>query len=240
MLLFIESVPSEKRNMEQKRKSWNRKQKKLRSLLESDPLDPELKQLFLMQHAALHSQQVVKDETTWSYEDYLLDNLPDSVFRRIPEKQEHSIAWLIWHIARIEDVTMNMLVGGREQLFSSENWSGPLGIRIQHTGNAMDPEKILDLSRTISFKALRTYRIHVGRRTREIVSELTLAELKTKVRLDRIQRILEVQAVVPEAQGVLSYWSKRTIAGLLLMPATRHNFIHLNEVARIKQSLSQR
>jgi hypothetical protein len=33
------------------------------------------------------------------------------------------------------------------------------------------------------------------------------------------------------------YWSKKTIAGLLLMPPTRHNFVHLNEAARIRQKL---
>lgn len=34
-----------------------------------------------------------------------------------------------------------------------------------------------------------------------------------------------------QARFVTDYWSRRTIAGLLLMPATRHNFVHLNEAA---------
>jgi hypothetical protein len=33
-------------------------------------------------------------------------------------------------------------------------------------------------------------------------------------------------------------WSKRTVAGLLPMPPTRHNFLHLNEALRIKQKLT--
>jgi hypothetical protein len=41
--------------------------------------------------------------------------------------------------------------------------------------------------------------------------------------------------VVEAAAGLLDYWGRRTIAGLLLMPATRHNIVHLNEAARIKQ-----
>jgi hypothetical protein len=41
-------------------------------------------------------------------------------------------------------------------------------------------------------------------------------------------------AVVEAAQGLIDYWGRRNIAGLLLMPATRHNFIHLNEALRIK------
>jgi len=34
---------------------------------------------------------------------------------------------------------------------------------------------------------------------------------------------------------VIDYWSGLTLAGLLLMPPTRHNFIHLNEALRLKQ-----
>jgi hypothetical protein len=46
-------------------------------------------------------------------------------------------------------------------------------------------------------------------------------------------------ALLPEAIGILQYWSKRTIAGLLLMPPTRHNFLHLNEALRIKLKLQR-
>jgi hypothetical protein len=42
-------------------------------------------------------------------------------------------------------------------------------------------------------------------------------------------------AVVEAARGLLDYWGKRNIAGLLLMPATRHNLVHLNEALQLKQ-----
>jgi hypothetical protein len=38
-------------------------------------------------------------------------------------------------------------------------------------------------------------------------------------------------------QKAIDLWSRRTIAGLLLMPPTRHNFLHLNDALRIKQGL---
>jgi hypothetical protein len=37
--------------------------------------------------------------------------------------------------------------------------------------------------------------------------------------------------------GIVDYWGSRTIAGLLLMPPTRHNFTHLNEARMLKQKL---
>jgi hypothetical protein len=45
-------------------------------------------------------------------------------------------------------------------------------------------------------------------------------------------------ALLPQAIEILNYWSSRSIAGLLLMPPTRHNFLHLNEALRIKQRVS--
>ncbi|NIS79815.1 MAG: hypothetical protein GTO14_06325 [Anaerolineales bacterium] len=53
----------------------------------------------------------------------------------------------------------------------------------------------------------------------------------------RLQQVLFEGAVVEAAQGLIDYWSRRNIAGLLLMPATRHNFVHLNEAQRIKRKV---
>jgi hypothetical protein len=41
--------------------------------------------------------------------------------------------------------------------------------------------------------------------------------------------------VLEAGKSVLDYWGGFTVAGLLLMPPTRHNFIHLNEILRIRQ-----
>lgn len=41
----------------------------------------------------------------------------------------------------------------------------------------------------------------------------------------------------PEADEIIAYWGGRTLAGLLLMPPTRHNFLHLSEALRIRQKL---
>ena len=54
----------------------------------------------------------------------------------------------------------------------------------------------------------------------------------------RIQTNADQSDVLPEASGVLEYWSRRTMAGLLLMPATHHNLTHLNEAVRIKHCLT--
>ncbi|MBT4311329.1 MAG: DinB family protein, partial [Anaerolineae bacterium] len=150
------------------------------------------------------------------------------------EKQERSIVWCIWHIARIEDVTMNLLVANTEQILEEGQWLAKMNANIQHTANAMSVDEISEFSAVINISALREYRIAVGRRTREMVKGLKSEELKEKVKSERIQQVEEKEAVLKQADGIIEYWSKRNIAGLLLMPATRHNLVHLNEASRLK------
>ena len=87
----------------------------------------------------------------------------------------------------------------------------------------------------IDLQALRDYRAAVGRRTREIVAQLDETDLKKKVDPIRIQRVLDEGAILEAARGVTDYWSKRDIAGLLLMPASRHNLVHLGEALQLKK-----
>jgi hypothetical protein len=73
--------------------------------------------LFLNLHARLHSRKMVQAEP-WSLEDEILDDMAEERVRRIPPGECHSVAWLIWHIARCEDVTMNLLVAGTPQVLN--------------------------------------------------------------------------------------------------------------------------
>jgi hypothetical protein len=56
-----------------------------------------------------------------------------------------------------------------------------------------------------------------------------------KVDPRRLQRLMDEGAVVEAARGLIDYWGGLSIAGLLLMPPTRHNFVHLNEALRVKK-----
>jgi hypothetical protein len=175
----------------------------------------------------------------WSFDDELWQGLTEQAFRAIPLKGEHSIAWMLFHITRIEDITMNLLVAGTPQLYLKDDWAKKLKSTIPHSANKMDNESVARLSAAIGMKALREYRIAVGKRTRAIVKKLQIEQFSQKVDSKRLQKVLAEGAVLPEAMEVIKYWGSRTIAGLLLMPATRHNLLHLNEALRVKQKLSR-
>jgi hypothetical protein len=224
--------------MDPHRKRWNQQQQKLQRALLRPAGHQQALDLFLSQHALVHSARLARTGLG-SFEDEVWQDMPAGDLRRIPRAGEHSIAWIIWHMARIEDVTMNVLVAGRPQLALREGWLERMQVTRRDTGNLMDRAGVADLSAAIDLDALRAYRLAVGRATRRIVKRLGPDDLRRKVEPARLQALLAQGAVVEAARGRLEYWGRRTIAGLLLMPPTRHNLLHLNEALRVRQKLAR-
>ena len=222
--------------MDPNRKLWNDKQQKLRRALAANQHSHAI-ECFLTQHAMVHTKKMSRMDL-WSFEDEIWHESTPATIRTIPPKGDHSIAWILFHIARVEDITMNMLVAGTPQLYMLDKWGRKLNSTTHHSANKMDNESVANLSSALDIDALRDYRLAVGRRTREIVKQILPGELSQKVDPARLQKVLDEGAVTREAIEIVNYWGKRTIAGLLLMPPTRHNFLHLNEAFRIKQKLT--
>lgn len=221
--------------MDNPRSQWNARQTRLRELLGKADRFAEAIALCLEQHAMVHAAAVSgSDEPT--FEDELWEGLNESGFRTLPTpSDEETIAWGIWHISRIEDITMNLLVAGEDQLFDA-GWQERLKVDVRDTGNAMTAAEMLAFSAAVDMMELRNYRAAVGRKTRGIIRGLTPPDLKRKMNPAALQRILAEGAVldVPDARWLVDFWGRKNVAGLLLMPATRHPLVHLNEALRVK------
>jgi len=213
------------------RQSWNEQQKKLIQALRW-PSDHTLAQdLFMQQHALVHagiSHGV-------SFQDVVWDGLTDAAARRVPRGYVHSIAWLMWHTARCEDITFNLLVAGGDQVLLSGGWLEKMNITVRDTGNEMSEAELVAFNAAIDLTALREYRLAVALQTRDGVQAALPDEFQQKVRPERLARIMDEGAVVEAARYLVDYWSARTIGGLLLMPATRHHLTHINEALRVKK-----
>lgn len=215
----------------------NHLHKSLRKALIADADEQHAIRIFLTLHSHLHTGQV-SSNSPWSYEDLLLEALEEGEIRQIPEGHLHSIAWIIWHLTRVEDVTMNLLVAGRDQVFEQGGWQSKIGSPIRHTGNGTGREVVEALSAVVDINALRAYRAVVGLATQEIVQGLTRTDFKRKVESGNLQRILDEGAVILAGKDVIDYWSRRDVAGLLLMPPTRHTIVHWNEAWRLKRLIT--
>ena len=219
-------------SLQERLKALNNLHQSLRKVLTTGVEEGQAIRYFIALHSQLHSRHV-SPNTPWSYEDLLLEGLEEAEFRKIPAGQEHSMTWIVWHLSRIEDMTMNLLVAGRDQIFESGGWQEKTRSPIKHTGNGIGLDVVQALSAAVDIDALRAYRVAVGLATQMIVQSLTLTDFKRKVSPEDIQRVLKEGAVLPAGKVVVDYWSRRDVAGLLLMPPTRHTIVHWNEARKI-------
>ena len=219
------------------RRQWSTDQKKLRSMLTSGDQVEESKELFYSLHGVLHSKGVSESDY-WSYADQVFLGISQDQLRIIPENHQHSLIWILWHISRIEDVTMNILVADEIQVYLQDGWIQELNSPIHHTGNDIDDSAVAELSQLVNIDQLFIYRDQVGRQTRRIVSALSEQDLAQKVSLSRLDRILKEGAVLENSNELIEYWSKKNIFQLLLMPPTRHLLVHLNEAHSLRKSLT--
>ncbi|ETT39172.1 hypothetical protein C162_28149 [Paenibacillus sp. FSL R7-269] len=197
--------------------------------------------IILELHTALYASEENSGEQA-TYEDSLWDNLLESTARSYPVEtpgSRNSIVWHLWHSARIEDITMNILGADREQVLYSGQYARRLGVPYVHSGNGMSEQDVATLSREVNLGALAEYRRAVARRTRSIVSSLQPGQLGMRATPAQFERVREEKAVLDTEQWLLDYWGGKTFAGQVLMPATRHNFVHLNKAMRVKQKLQK-
>ena len=217
------------------RKAWNTDHARLRRLLEQDGDTPQAIELFIGHHAMLHSARLAGG--VYSIQDQVLQGLTETQMRCQLPGQANSVLWMLWHITRIEDATMNVLLADAPQVLHRGKWQGKLQSPYTDVGNEMTEAEIRALSQALDLKALLAYRLAVGRETRKIVSQLEAADLAGKPLRERLERLTADGTVRPKAQWLLDYWGGHAKTNLLLMPATRHGFVHLNEIERMLPKL---
>lgn len=63
-----------------------------------------------------------------------------------------TIAYSIWHIARIEDIVAHTLIANDEQVFFSGNWQKEIGSPIITTGNELVKDEIKNFHKGLILK----------------------------------------------------------------------------------------
>jgi hypothetical protein len=218
---------------------WNPLQAKLKEIILKKDRFEEMQQLLLQMHSLVHSSNVYNGHCV-TYMDEVWSDLQDNAFRTMPTVKDDTVAWNIWHITRIEDLTSNILINNQKQVLD-EGWLKRLNTTITDTGNAMSDEEIIALSNQINREELYLYRNAVGLRTKEIIEGLKPEDMKRKVAKEGLDRIASEGGVTqqPDAVWLLDFWGKKNVAGIILMPITRHQIVHLNDCRRLKEVMNR-
>ena len=103
--------------------------------------------------------------------------VPYDLMRQRPNPEVNSIAWNLWHLARVEDAGLNRFVVDRFQVLDEGSWMERMNLPWRHHGSEMRLKDVDELDKRIDLVGLQAYSLAVQERTREVVMTLSLSDL---------------------------------------------------------------
>jgi hypothetical protein len=191
----------------------------------------DARDLFLEQHAAMHSAVVGGNKT--SAAERAFAGLTDEQMRVRPREDLNSLAWLMWHIARAEDILVNVVVSGQPQAFD-DGWAKRLCIVRPDFGIGMTSPEVTELTEQIDVGALREYRDAVGRRTRELVGAFKPRDWEGQVTSDAVERAAAIGAFGARRDALTKAFPGRPRTAVLSGIALFHSAAHMGEAATVR------
>ncbi len=164
--------------------------------------------------------------------------VPDDLMRQRPHPQVNSIAWILWHLTRVEDAGLNRFVVDGSQVLDDGSWMEKMNLPIRHNGGDMNFAEVDDLSQRINLQALQEYSKAVQLRTREIVSQLTYDSLDSVMEEDYLRVILFDEGLAsPRSAGLLQNYLGWTKGKCLMNFGMTHPYQHVGEIGVIASLL---
>lgn len=208
---------------------------RLRRLLKAKKTFEPAMELALDLHAVTH-MGMVSGRSSPTFCDHVLDGLTDEDYSVMPTEKDETIAWHLWHIARIEDLVSNLLIARQSQIFD-DDWMDRMNVTVKDTGNVMSDSEIISFSRCVNKQELINYRNAVGCQTCAVIKSLTPSDLKRKPESEYLDRLVSEGGLLDRKGSIWlkDFWGSYTVTGLLLLPLTRHHMMHLPDSAAIKE-----
>jgi hypothetical protein len=176
---------------------------------------------FHLQHGRVHSSRV---SSVPSIADRVFGDLTDQQMRVRPGRDLNPLVWLLWHMARVEDVGVNMVVTTGQQVLD-DGWSSRFGLDRVDVGHAMTGDELTEFAARADIAAVRAYRDAVGLKTRAVVAALNAAGWDEPVSPADAAR-------VPDWFTVFVGQSRSFELGT---SAITHNAIHLGEAVTLRR-----
>ena len=164
--------------------------------------------------------------------------VPDNLMRQRPHPQVNSIAWILWHLTRVEDAGLNRFVVDGSQVLDDGSWMEKMNLPIRHNGGDMNFAEVDDLSHRINLQALQEYSKAVQLRTREVVSQLTYDSLDAVMEEEYLRVILFDEGLAsPRSAGLLENYLGWTKGKCLMNFGMTHPYQHVGEIGVIASLL---
>jgi len=190
-------------------------------------------QLFLIEHGRTHAADWATEGPLW-LEDVVVSGLTEDQLRRRPTNGRNSLVWLLWHMARIEDVAVNVVLAAGPQVLDQDGWLERLNVTRRDVGSGMQDAEVADFSGRVDIPALRAYRAAVGRRTRELVAGMQSDDLMALVTAADVKRATAAGAFGGQAAWLQPFWEGRTKGWYLSWTGVGHSLLHLGEAMALR------
>jgi hypothetical protein len=188
----------------------------------------DISQLFLQRYDALYNFWLAG----------MWDNIPAELMRQRPHPRVNSIAWIMWHLTRVEDAGLNRFVVDGTQVLDEGRWMQRINIPWRHNGNEMTLAEVDELSQRVDLQALRDYSNAVQARTRQIMGQLDPNSLDAIMEADRLRVILVDEGLAhSQAEGLLQNYLGWTKGKCLMNFGLTHPFQHVGEIEVIASLL---
>ena len=150
-----------------------------------------------------------------------------------------TIAYSLWHIFRIEDITAHSLIAGDQQVLFAGDWQKRIGSPLITTGNELVGEQIVDFSRQLQLDELYRYMAAVDSSTAQVLQSLSFEDTRVKMTEEKKRQLqaLEVVSEDESARWLIDYWCSKDVRGLIQMPLSRHWIMHVEACLRIGSRL---
>ena len=190
----------------------------------------DARDLFLDQHSGVHSAAVGGNKMSGAERAFAVS---DEQMRVRPREDLNSLAWLMWHIARAEDIIVNTVLAGRDQVFD-DSWQRRLNFARRDFGIGMTSPEVSELTGRIDLGALREYRDAVGRRTREVVGAFRPEDWEGQSQASALERAGADGAFGTRTEPLVKAFTGRPRAMLLSGIALFHPQGHIGEAITVR------
>ena len=190
----------------------------------------DLLELFLREHASVHTTTVAPSSHN---AEWMFAGLADEQWRALPHGF-NSIAWLFWHVARVEDSCVAGVLMGVPQVFDEGDWPERLNVARRDDGEGMSKDEVAALSEAIDVAALREYRDAVGKRTREHAQALWPDRWSAPLTAADVQRVVDSGAMPADEAGMLDGAPREQF---LNWWSLHHTYHHLGQIAMVRAAV---
>ncbi len=182
-----------------------------------------------MQHLRVHTGEPGAQDGA---QNLVLRGLNEEDIRLVPIEGQNSIAWLLWHMARCEDVAANDVLSDRGQVLD-DSWKTAMGITRRDIGTGMTPAEVSELSQRIELDALLSYRSAVATRSRDVVDHIEDSYLESHMTPLETEALRDMGTFAQHAGWVSDLWAPKPRLWFLWL-LTGHNYMHLQEALTVR------